>query len=64
MLQIGLLLILLGAGSFGLHQVGMEFKLLSWVDMWGIDTGNMIRIGAIVLGVILAFLGMRTKSAE
>ena len=28
-------LVLMGAGSFVLHFMDMEFTLLSWVDNWG-----------------------------
>ena len=64
MTQIGILLILLGAGSFVLHEFDMEFQLLMWVDNWGLETGNMIRIGAVVVGVILAGIGLASSKSE
>ena len=45
---IGGFLVLLGAGSFVLHFMDMEFRLLSWVDNWGPGAGMGIRIGMIV----------------
>lgn len=54
---IGGFMVLLGAGSFALHFLDMEFSLLSWVDNWGLAAGIGIRIGFIFLGGILWFLG-------
>lgn len=54
-------LILMGAGSFVLNLLGMEFRLLSWIDMWGSTVGIAIRIGMIVVGAALIFLGMRAE---
>ena len=50
-------LVLMGAGSFVLHFMDMEFRLLGWVDNWGVGVGNGIRIAMIVVGGILWFLG-------
>jgi hypothetical protein len=47
----------MGAGSFVLHFMEMEFRLLGWVDNWGVGVGNGIRIAMIVVGGILWFLG-------
>jgi hypothetical protein len=60
---IGGLLVLLGAGSFVLHYINMEFTLVSWVDNWGTGVGNGIRIAMIVVGAILWFLG-RQQAAK
>ena len=54
---IGGLLVLLGAGSFVLHDIHMEFTLVSWVDNWGTGVGNGIRFAMIVVGAILWLLG-------
>ena len=54
---IGGFLVLMGAGSFVLHFMEMEFRLLGWVDNWGVGVGNGIRIAMIVVGGILWFLG-------
>jgi hypothetical protein len=54
---IGGFLVLMGAGSFVLHFMEMEFRLLGWVDNWGVGVGNGIRVAMIVVGGILWFLG-------
>jgi hypothetical protein len=59
---IGGFMVLLGAGSFVLHYMNMEFTLLSWVDKWGPTTGIAIRIGLIVVGAILWFLGRQQEA--
>lgn len=61
---IGGLLVLLGAGSFVLHYINMEFTLVSWVDNWGTGVGNAIRIAMIVVGAILWFLGRQQAQKE
>lgn len=63
MQRLGSLLVLLGAGSFVLHLINMEFILVSWVDNWGPTTGNAIRIGMVVIGAVLWFLG-RQQAAK
>ena len=54
---LGGFLVLMGAGSFVLHLINMEFMLVSWVDNWGTGVGNGIRIAMIVVGGILWLLG-------
>ena len=54
---LGGFLVLMGAGSFVLQFMNMEFTLLSWVDNWGTGIGNGIRIAMIVVGAILWFMG-------
>ncbi|TKR30075.1 hypothetical protein FCE95_07985 [Luteimonas gilva] len=63
MKSIGGLMLLLGLGSFVLHFMNMEFKLLSWVDHWGADVGVGIRIALVVVGGILWFLGNKREKA-
>jgi hypothetical protein len=63
MQNIGGLLVLLGAGSFVLHLMNMEFTLVSWVDNWGTGIGNGIRIAMIVVGALLWFVG-RQQAAK
>ena len=62
MQSIGGFMVLLGAGSFVLHFMNMEFSLLSWVDNWGATAGTAIRIGLIVVGAILWFLGRQPEA--
>ena len=54
---IGGLLVFLGAGSFVLHYLNMEFFLLGWVDRWGPGAGAGIRVALIAIGAVLWFLG-------
>lgn len=53
----GVTLVLLAAGSFLLNMLGMEFILLSWVDLWGTGIGMFIRFGLIGLGCVMAIFG-------
>ncbi|HYE63823.1 MAG TPA: hypothetical protein VD997_17665 [Phycisphaerales bacterium] len=53
----GIWFIIMGAGSFLLHYINMEFILLSWVDLWGATIGNVIRVGFIALGIVMVALG-------
>jgi hypothetical protein len=61
---LGGFLVLMGAGSFVLHYMNMEFTLLSWVDNWGVGIGNGIRIAMIVVGAILWLLGRKSAATE
>jgi hypothetical protein len=59
---LGGFLVLMGAGSFVLHFMDMEFRLLGWVDNWGVGAGNGIRIAMIVVGGILWLLGRKSAA--
>ncbi len=61
MKQIGIYLLLAGVGSILLNQFGYEFSLLMWIDNWGETVGWAIRSGAIAIGAILFFLGMKQE---
>jgi len=63
MKSIGWLLVILGAGSFVLNLVGMEFRYLMWIDNWGTEIGWALRGALIVAGGVLLFLGMKSKGA-
>ena len=63
MKSIGGLMFVLGLGSFLLHFMGMEFKLLSWVDAWGPMVGTAIRIGLVVVGGALWLMGNKREKA-
>ena len=64
MKNIGMWMVILGAGSFVLHMLDREFILLMWVDMWGPTVGNGIRIVAIILGAGLFFMAGRRVPSE
>lgn len=61
---IGGTLLLFGAGSFVLNMIGMEFVLLSWIDMWGAGTGIAIRVAMIVVGILLLIVGAGVEGNE
>lgn len=63
MKSIGGLMFVLGLGSFLLHYMGMEFKLLMWIDNWGPTTGTAIRIGLVVVGGLLWLIAGRQEKA-
>lgn len=60
---IGGLLILLGAGSFVLNMMEREFTVISWIDNWGPTVGMAIRVGMIVIGAVLWYMGHRKEAA-
>jgi len=60
---IGGLLVLLGAGSYVLQMMEREFIVLSWIDNWGPTVGTVIRVGMIVVGAALWFMGNKKESA-
>jgi hypothetical protein len=47
-------LFVFGAGSFLLNMFGMEFKLLSWIDTWGLT----------VVGAALWLIGRKQETAS
>jgi hypothetical protein len=63
MKNIGGILAFFGAGSFVLNMMGREFALTMWIDTWGPTTGTAIRIGLIVVGAALWFVGMKQEAA-
>ena len=64
MKSIGGLMFILGLGSFVLNYLGREFSLLMWIDNWGPTVGIGIRVGMIIIGAILWFLGHKAESAD
>jgi len=63
MKSIGWLLVILGAGSFALNVIGMEFRYLMWIDNWGVEVGWAIRGALIVVGGALLFFGAKSGAA-
>ena len=64
MKSIGSLLFILGAGSFVLNMLGMQFTVLQWIDNWGETTGLGIRVGLIAVGAGLWFVGRKQQAAQ
>jgi hypothetical protein len=46
-----------GVGSIILNFLNMGFRILSWIDNWGVTVGWLIRIGLAVVGGGLWFFG-------
>jgi len=59
---IGSFAFIMGAGSFVLNLIGMEFKLLMWIDLWGPSIGLMIRLGLMAVGAALWLVGMKLET--
>jgi len=64
MKSFGGLLFFFGLGSFVLNYLGREFTLLSWIDNWGPAAGAAIRVGLIVVGAALWFVGRKREAAQ
>jgi hypothetical protein len=47
-----------------LNLMSMEFKLLGWIDSWGPTVGIAIRVGLIVVGGALWFVGRKREAAQ
>lgn len=62
MKQIGGLMAFLGIGSFVLNMLGREFSLLMWIDSWGPTVGTIIRVGLVVVGAGLFFIGSKQET--
>jgi len=57
MKQIGLYLVIFGAGSMILNLFDYEFRLLMWVDTWGPTVGWGMRSALVAVGAVMFFLG-------
>ena len=55
-------MVLFGAGSFILNMLGREFTLLMWIDNWGPTMGLVIRIGLVVVGGALWYMGSKQNT--
>jgi len=64
MRTIGIYLMIAGIGSIALNQFGYEFSLLMWIENWGENTGWAIKIGAVVAGAAMFFMGGKASQAE
>jgi hypothetical protein len=64
MQQAAVLLMIAGFGSIGLNLIGMEFKFLAWVDLWGPTVGWVIRAGFAAVGVVLFLIARHQQASE
>jgi hypothetical protein len=62
MKSLGGLLVIFGAGSFVLDLLNREFTLLTWIDNWGPTVATGIKVGLIVVGAALWFVGMKRSA--
>lgn len=58
----GGLMVFLGLGSLLLGLTGQELTMLGWIDTWGPDVAQTIRIGLIVVGAVLLLVAYRRES--
>lgn len=63
MKKLGVYLAIFGIGSIVLSFFERQFRILMWIDSWGETTGWVIRIGMIVLGAVLFFMGKSKEEA-
>lgn len=59
MKNVGVWLMIFGFGSIALNFMGMEFRILMWIDNWGPAVGWGIRAALVIVGVVLFVLGSR-----
>jgi hypothetical protein len=64
MKSLGFYMLIFGAGSAILSFMGMNFRLLMWIDLWGPTIGWLIRGGLIGLGLLLMILGPAEAEEE
>jgi len=57
MRKIGLYIAIFGLASIILPYFNLQLRILTWVDNWGETVSWGIKIGLIVLGAVLFFLG-------
>jgi len=64
MRTIGTYMALAGVISSVLLLLDRNLTILMWIDNWGETTGWVIRIGLIVVGLVLLFLGKGDEEEE
>ena len=51
-----------GILATALPYFNLQLRLLSWIDMWGETVSWAIKIGLIVIGAILFFMGNKAEA--
>jgi hypothetical protein len=64
MKTLGGWLFFFGIGSIALYFLGMEFRLLSWIETWGETAAWAIRVGLAVVGGALWFFAPKKAEPE
>jgi len=59
MKKIGSYMAIFGVLAIGLPFFDLQLRFLSWIDMWGETVSWAIKIGLIVVGAILFFVGSK-----
>ena len=62
--SIGAFIALAGVISCVLHLIGMNLRILMWINEWGTGVGWGIRVGLIVLGVLMMVIASKAKSDD
>lgn len=55
MRTLGLYLVIIGISSFVLMLFDVEFRIFTWMDVWGDLGGLFIRLALIIFGLVLMF---------
>lgn len=61
MKRFGLFLLVLGLGSIALHFANMEFRLLTWIEMWGATVAWVIRGALALAGAVLLVVDAKSE---
>ena len=59
---VAALLILLGIASYFQYKQGWNLSFLNWVNNWGPDNANYMRIGVVVIGLVLLIADARRRA--
>ena len=57
-------MIFFGLGTIILNLFNYEFRILSWIYNWGEGVAWAIKIGLVILGAVLYFVGGSGESEE
>jgi hypothetical protein len=64
MKQIGSFICLIGILAIVLHFINVVPRILIWIYKWGDGTAWMIKIGLVLVGAALYFLGSKRDIAR
>jgi len=59
--QAGIIFLILGIGGLILPLINLNFFVLNWVDLWGIEIGIIIKVSFIVIGCLAFLVGAGNK---
>lgn len=64
MKKAGIYIVIFGIASIILPLFDLQLKLLMWVDNWGETVSWAIKIGLIVIGAVLFFIGNNSEEEK